>query len=44
MGAPDEALPDGAWYTVADECRCANRLCYDAGFRYPSIGFRVAIS
>jgi formylglycine-generating enzyme required for sulfatase activity len=31
----------GAWYSLADDCRCANRFCYDAGFRYPSIGFRV---
>ena len=33
----------GAWYSLADECRCASRFCYDASFRYSSIGFRVAM-
>ncbi len=31
----------GSWYSLADDCRCTYRFCYDASFRYPSIGFRV---
>lgn len=31
----------GSWYSLADDCRCAYRFCFDANFRYSSIGFRV---
>ncbi len=31
----------GSWYSLADECRCVHRFCYDASFHYSSIGFRV---
>lgn len=34
----------GSWYSLADDCRCVYRFCYDASFRYPSIGFRVVAS
>ena len=34
----------GAWYSLADDCRCTYRFCYDASFRYSSIGFRVVTS
>lgn len=33
----------GAWYSLADDCRSVYRFCYDASFRYPSIGFRVVV-
>ncbi len=33
----------GSWYSLADDCRCAYRFCFDANFRYPSIGLRVII-
>ncbi len=34
----------GSWYSLADDCRCAYRFCFDASFPYPSIGFRVLVS
>ncbi len=34
----------GSWYSLADDCRCAYRFCFDASFRYPSIGVRVVAS
>lgn len=34
----------GSWYSLADDCRCAYRFCFDASFRYPSIGLRVVAS
>ncbi|QDL11514.1 serine/threonine protein kinase [Brasilonema octagenarum UFV-E1] len=34
----------GSWYSLADDCRCAHRFCFDANFRYSSIGFRVVTS
>ncbi|MDZ8260444.1 bifunctional serine/threonine-protein kinase/formylglycine-generating enzyme family protein [Nostoc sp. ChiQUE01b] len=34
----------GSWYSLADDCRCVYRFCYDASFRYSSIGFRVVAS
>ncbi|MEL7039254.1 MAG: bifunctional serine/threonine-protein kinase/formylglycine-generating enzyme family protein [Cyanobacteria bacterium J06592_8] len=34
----------GSWYSLADDCRSTYRFCYDASFRYPSIGFRIVVS
>ncbi|GAB1541867.1 hypothetical protein NUACC21_45400 [Scytonema sp. NUACC21] len=34
----------GSWYSLADDCRCVYRFCYDANFRYSSLGFRVVRS
>lgn len=34
----------GSWYSLADDCRCVYRFCYDASFRYSSLGFRVVRS
>ena len=38
-----QVVRGGAWYSLADDCRCVYRFCYDASFRYPSIGFRVVV-
>lgn len=34
----------GSWYSLADDCRSVYRFCFDASFRYPSIGLRVVAS